>query len=240
MRTLIVVAHTDDETLGAASVLAADPMNTWVLHCTDSAPLNLDYARRAGFQTREDYAAARREEFRNAMSVAGVPETNHLRLEIPDQEATRRVSEIIAAITEIERDHGIERILTHAYEGGHPDHDAIAFAVQTAKVANVWEMPLYHAYGGDFVTRTPLPHPAAAAAAVIELTPEQQAMKSAMLDCFVTQHQVVSRFPGDREVFRPMPLYDFTHPPHEGSLYYDGRPLVWQSKEWRLYITRTL
>ena len=46
-------------------------------------------------------------------------------------------------------------VLTHAYEGGHPDHDAVAFAVHRAArrtSAAVVEMPFYHA-GPDGVAR---------------------------------------------------------------------------------------
>ena len=47
-------------------------------------------------------------------------------------------------------------VLTHAYEGGHPDHDAVAFAVSGGGAARgsdaadttVVEMPFYHAGPG--------------------------------------------------------------------------------------------
>lgn len=237
MRTLIVVAHADDETLCAGSVLLGNPEECLVLHCTDSAPRDLEYARRAGFASREEYAAARRQEFMEAMCRAGVPEGNCLRLEIPDQEAVLRVSEIANAVDEVCAEHGIERILTHAYEGGHPDHDAVAYAVQQTEFSNVWEMPLYNGAGGKFVTRTLLPHPGASGMVnEVALSAEQQSAKEAMLQCFRSQKEIVDRFPNDREVYRMAPVYDFSRPPHEGELYYDGRRMGWKSKDWRAVI----
>ena len=56
-------------------------------------------------------------------------------------------------------------ILTHAYEGGHPDHDAVAFAVAAAvRVAGraadttIVEMPFYRAGPEGWIRQLFLPH----------------------------------------------------------------------------------
>ena len=56
MKTLIVVAHADDETIAASRLMGTFPADCIVLHTTDSAPKNPKYferrrrghARRAG------------------------------------------------------------------------------------------------------------------------------------------------------------------------------------------------
>src|SRR6185437_9724842 len=48
-------------------------------------------------------------------------------------------------------------VFTHAYEGGHPDHDAVAFAVHAAcRLSDIppaiVEMPYYHRQDGRLIT----------------------------------------------------------------------------------------
>ena len=54
-----------------------------------------------------------------------------------------------------------------------------------------------------------------------------------MLHCFLTQQRILDRFPLDAEWLRPAPRYDFTAPPHSGTLYYETRPMGWTGEEWR-------
>ena len=58
---LVVAAHPDDETIGAGGMLGR-MANPYVLHVTDGAPRNPDFARAAGYRSREEYARARRRE----------------------------------------------------------------------------------------------------------------------------------------------------------------------------------
>ena len=69
LRALIVVAHPDDETLGAGSLLQGLSQFT-IVHVTDGAPQ--DPALRSTPQTgREAYAAARRAELKRALIIGG-------------------------------------------------------------------------------------------------------------------------------------------------------------------------
>ena len=54
----LVVAHPDDETIGLGSRLHLFD-RLLLVHLTDGAPADMGDARRAGFATREAYAAAR-------------------------------------------------------------------------------------------------------------------------------------------------------------------------------------
>lgn len=224
MRVLIAVAHADDETLGCYSVLRRQDWDVAVLHATDSAPLDPRYAQKAGYATREQYRAARAREMEIWRKLAGLSDDLYYRLDIADQETPRHVQQIRHCVEAI----APERIYTHAYEGGHPDHDALAYALRG--MAGVWEFPLYHATDGRYVTGEFLEGDAAE---LVALDEAEQARKQEWLGCFQTQSAIVKRFRLDRENFRPAPAYDFTRPPHAGPLYYESRGHGWTWNQWR-------
>lgn len=224
MRILVAVAHADDETLGCFSVLNDHPAEVHILHATDSAPRDPKYALRSGFATRANYQEARRAELLAVLAKAGIPEDRYHCLGLADQEAPIHWRQIRSHVEAFNAD----RVYTHAYEGGHPDHDAVALAL--AGLPNVWEFPLYHAHGGEFVPHSFLD---GAAERVVEFDGDQQRAKRSWLDCYTSQQRVIDLFPVVREMFRPMHAYDFLQPPHPGELYYEKRKLGWTWLEWR-------
>jgi LmbE family N-acetylglucosaminyl deacetylase len=223
----LVVAHPDDETIGIGGQLSRLNGVTLV-HVTDGSPRQDGAAQAHGLATREDYAAARREELRAAVAVGGVSEQALIGLGIADQDASFHLVEIARDLAELCRERRIEVVLTHAFEGGHPDHDATAFAVhaaaallrQNSLAPAIVEMPLYHlGLSGWTVQR--FVAAAGPAETEIHLTDEQRRQKQSMLDAHVTQRQVLSMVAADVERFRPAPPYDFTMLPNEGRLLYD-------------------
>jgi LmbE family N-acetylglucosaminyl deacetylase len=239
-----VAAHPDDETIGASLVLTRAPA-VHVLHLTDGAPRDAGLWP-AGNWTRESYRAARRDELGRALDVAGIAPDRRLALGLPDQECSTALPLVIRELIAVVAELGSEVILTHAYEGGHPDHDAAAFAAATAAALlarsgrpapAVWEMALYHGGPGRLVTSEFLSGPSEAADAPQEtaawLSPAQRVTKQRMLECFTSQRELLRQFPSDVERFRPAPRYDFTCPPHLGPLWYEqlGWPLT--GERWR-------
>jgi len=229
---LIVVAHYDDEVIAASSRLGPECR---ILHVTDSGPRNPKYCTRAGFDRREAYAAHRRQEMLQAVAYAGVTEGQCEVLAVPDQEAARELPFLTQEIAK--RLDGIDTVLTHAYEGGHPDHDACALACQIAVKRPVrQEVPFYHAaqgrlVAGEFIAPPRPVHP---------LTPEQQALRRAMFASFPSQAHVFDRFPVHHECWRVAPVYDFLRPPHPGTLYYETRDLGFTWPEWQALAQRFL
>jgi len=129
-------------------------------------------------------------------------------------------------------------VFTHAYEGGHPDHDAAAFAVHTAcqqlgaeHRPAISEMPLYHARYGHMVTNRFLP--AHGRELTVGLAEAGRRRKRRMVDCFCTQRELLSRFELDPEHFRSAPIYDFRTPPHSGALMYEMFGWGISGPQWR-------
>jgi N-acetylglucosamine malate deacetylase 2 len=127
-----VVAHPDDETLGCGALLPRLKGVTLV-HVTDGAPRNMDDGATHGFASPEAYAAARRAELEAAVALAGIGPDALVGLGVPDQGAAFRLPDLARGLAALFRERGVRLVLTHAYEGGHPDHDAVAFAAQAAR-----------------------------------------------------------------------------------------------------------
>lgn len=226
-RVLIVAAHPDDEVLGAGIWLHrhAD-YDRHILHITDGSPRDMQDARAKGFATRRDYAHARRKELSAALQMIGIPPGNCHQCEYPDKEAYLHFPELIGALDGWIRELEPSLVLTSAYEGGHPDHDAAAFAVaavqQKLQSFRVLEFPLYHADArGQMVTAEFLPAASSAGEEGLTLSPAERELKSHMVDCFVTQREILRVFSLDREPLRWSPQYDFAEPPHAGPLLYE-------------------
>jgi LmbE family N-acetylglucosaminyl deacetylase len=223
---LVLVAHPDDETLGAGMWLhrhRATPRH--ILHLTDGSPKDMQDARTAGFNTRSSYAVARRNELQSALQLIEIPPENCRSYNCPDKEAYLHLPALVTKVESFIRRLNPYLVISSAYEGGHPDHDAVALvaAMVHRRLSSFqhWEFPLYHAgRDGEMITGEFLPGSAPAAAS-LDLTPAERDLKHRMLACFPSQTAVLSHFPVDREQFRPAPLYDFAQAPHPGPLLYE-------------------
>ena len=218
----IVTAHPDDETLAFGTVMAR-LQGVKIIVVTDGAPRDLNSARRLGFATAADYAAARRLELTAGLALAGKTDDDIIRLDFPDQEAAANLVGIAARLNEVFDAHNTQVVLTHAYEGGHPDHDAVAAAVALATrggPVEVIESPFYRQVEGKFAVQTFVPLEEIDEVITTLLTPEEAALKLEMLARHETQAGVFVGYKPRHEQFRPAPAYDFGLPPNGGATLY--------------------
>lgn len=237
-RTLILAAHPDDEVVGIGGQLAGFE-DVHIVHVTDGAPADMRDAAAHGFSTRIEYARARGGELFAALALAGIDAARCCSLGIADQEASYEMAAMARRLRELFVHLEPEVVYTHPYEGGHPDHDATAFAAHCAcrsmgaGAPKLVEFTSYHACNGRMRVYEFLPRAGRNNVSVL-LSRETAALKDRMLDAFITQHDTLLPFYGCRaEKWRYAPAYDFTAPPHAGTLYYDVFDWGIHSREWR-------
>jgi len=233
----ILAAHPDDETLGASYLLAHLP-ETRVIYLTDGAPRDRRLWSPLVQGSRSDYARIRRAEAEKALVHAGISGQRIACLGGVDQEAifdARRLTWQLVDRLEACR---VDALLTHAYEGGHPDHDAAALIASLAlsrlaeeKRPRLLEMTSYHARGGRCVSGEFL-DPDTAGEIPFQLSEEDHKRKREMLDEYGSQQLVLANFPLEAERIRRAPAYDFSLPPHAGTLWYES--MAWlEGGRWR-------
>jgi LmbE family N-acetylglucosaminyl deacetylase len=230
--TLVVVAHPDDETVGAGSRLPRLAAARFVV-VTDGAPRDGADAARHGL-TPQTYAQARRRELAAVLGQCGIGEERIVQLGCADQEAALDLASLAERLAPLFLRYDTRVVLTHTYEGGHPDHDATAFAVHAAAALlrargepapELVEMASYRLGRQGTLVCDFLPRgPEDAQAVNVPLAPEELAFKRSLVAAYVTQQETLRWLPLEVERFRPAPRYDFTQPPHAGPLNYERFP----------------
>ncbi|HZR57660.1 MAG TPA: PIG-L deacetylase family protein [Terriglobales bacterium] len=250
VNTLMLAAHPDDETIGASAALSRLP-NAAVVYLTDGAPRDKQLWSGGGNYSREEYACIRRHEAEAALEVVGIPVERIHYLGTIDQESVFRLRELAGTLSILLHELQPDALITHAYEGGHPDHDSAALvaslAVNSFKAAaapKLLEMTSYHAHNGKCCMGEFLPvsegQPGRFEEFIIQLAPEEAARKKRMMDCYKSQKLVLQNFPLNPERLRPAPKYNFSTPPHSGKLWYEC--MGWQitGVQWRELATQAI
>jgi LmbE family N-acetylglucosaminyl deacetylase len=239
LRALVVAPHSDDEVLGAGIWMTRHAgSEIYIAHLTDGSPYDLADAHAVGLSTREEYATARRAEFLDARKLLAVPEAHCLQFPFVDQELWRNLPDLVRELERLLAMLKPDLVLFPAYEGGHPDHDAAAFAVSLASRAGAafeaWEFPLYHAAsGGEMIAGRFVEGVDRPAGELISFSSQERDLKRKMVESFSTQLAFLRNFPLEEESFRLMPAYDFTRPPHSGSLLYEQWGWGITGEAWR-------
>jgi LmbE family N-acetylglucosaminyl deacetylase len=226
----VLVAHPDDETIFMGGHLA-NLRNLTLVHMTDGSP-------GAG-----KAAEMRSKELREALRSLGV-RARHLELGVRDQTACFHLPSITRAL--LEEMVRTEVVITHPYEGGHPDHDASAFVAQSAcqllerrgEEAPVrLEFACYHLRDGGRTTGAFLPRPGMTGIKA-ELDPDCLERKRRALACFRSQAEIVAWFAPEIELYRAAPLYDFRVSP--ATALYDLWDWPVNSAIWQAQAARSL
>src|SRR3569833_4088433 len=100
-RTMLIVAHPDDES-GGAGILLQRLSDVMVVYCTDGAPDDPWFWKM--FPSREAYAESRRKEALQALSVAGVKGVSFLSNSNPESFRDQQLHTMLAsAIDSVDR-----------------------------------------------------------------------------------------------------------------------------------------
>ena len=233
-RVLLVVAHPDDDVIAMGSRLPR-LLDAHVAFVTDGAPRDGTDARRLGLGSRERYAALRVVESEAALGLVGVRPQRIRRFGIVDKEAMGALPELVERTVALVRELQPALLVTHAFEGGHPDHDATAFAVDQAlrslgeadlPAPELVEFPAYRAGADGRIVRQSF-WPEDGSGTVVHLDEAARSLKRRMFACHASQAAILDGFPTDRELFRLAGKRDWLRFPHE-------RPPLYQSYGWDL------
>jgi LmbE family N-acetylglucosaminyl deacetylase len=240
-RCSIVVAHPADEVIGAGGLISK-LKDVTVIHLTDGAPRSERIAYEAGFEGIAEYAEARRRECISALALVNVPADHIFELDIGDHQAPQFLTELSKKLTTLLQQCAPDVVLTHPYEGGHPDHDATAFATNAAvrllkrngfRAPMLLEMALHPGRDGEKRVLDFLPS-SGRETTTLMLDQEAQDLKRRMYECFATQRMALRENPLGPERFRRPPPYDFTMPPQSGKLNYENFDREFTGHEWEL------
>jgi len=226
--TLILVAHPDDEVI-ACGALMQGMKKPVVIFSTDGAPHDGGFWKQYG--SRPAYAAIRRREAELALEIVGARPVflaDQVDGGIADQELFRNLNVAVTAVEKIVTQLEPNCILTLAYEGGHPDHDAACFVasmVGRRTAIPVWESPLYHRNDDGVGVIQTFPR-TRGTEVIVPVEGTQLEKKIRMFGHYRSQGLLIDSFRPQHETYRPIADYDFTQPPLPWKLNYE----LWQWK----------
>ena len=245
VQAVLLVAHPDDETIGAAACMSR-LRHCSVVYLTDGAPRDPALRSPRATGSRARYARTRHDEAITALALAGVTPDRILFLGGVDQEAIHETVVLAERFASLLPQIQPDIIITQAYEGGHPDHDAAALvatvasrilARQSTTAPEVLEMTSYHLRDGQCMTGEFLPRDWGQGSGneeiTLQLSPEERDRKEQMLSAYVSQQVVLAGFSVGPERLRPAPVYDFTNPPCPGKLWYETLGWPMTGEIWR-------
>ncbi|MBU0981303.1 PIG-L family deacetylase [Patescibacteria group bacterium] len=155
-RPVAIYAHPDDEVIGCSYAIYALRDRIHCLFVTDGMPLQSEcpeyYFPHTDYTYGESYIQMRRSEAVAALSALGFIDNERLHfLGFTDGGLAEEYETFRNALKKLLESIKPDLIITHAYEGGHIDHDLTCAAVwELTGGENVWicETPIYSVHGG--------------------------------------------------------------------------------------------
>lgn len=228
-RILILVPHPDDEVvgfcaaLGRAQAQGAEGFALYLTHGCIARETLWPWQRKHY----ERNIARRHAEAENVARFLGITPVGWS--DRPARHLWRKLPEVLEEVHEAIAAHNIDQVWLPAYEGGNADHDGLNAVGQVlgSKIPqthgdslplSVLEFAEYNFHGHRTCAQT-FPHPNGTEHTLL-LTPEEQAKKREALRLYASERQNLNYVGTTRECFRPLGSYDYSQPPHEGTLWY--------------------
>ncbi len=239
-RCAVIVAHPADEIVGAGCLISK-LVDVTILHVTNGAGHDPHHASLSGFKDTAAYAQARKQECLSALAIANVPKDRVVDLDVPDHFASECLTDLTRRIATFLQQSGADIVLTHPYEGGHPDHDATAFATHSAirllkenglTPPVLFEMALHPS--SDFKAKVPEFLPGCEGeTTTLLLDKRAMELKRRMFECLETQKESMAASPIGPERFRKQLVYNFADPPNGGKPHYENFDWAPRGQEWQ-------
>jgi LmbE family N-acetylglucosaminyl deacetylase len=243
-KNLFIFAHPDDEALGASALLSRNSTTSEIVFVSDGMPAKKTdpeyYPPYTKFPEFGDaYKKYRQKEAQNSMTCLGIsPDKIHF-LDYPDSGLINFIEDVVKSIEKLITENSFENLYTHAYEGGHIDHDLVCFAVWKAvqntknSVKQIFEIPLYHFENGEYNHNMPLTSQKHIAQNLV-LTKEETRKKFLAISSYISQREDTQYFDKQSPEYQiqhspKSGIQKFQKQPHTGRLQYEKGDLSFQS-----------
>lgn len=218
-RILVLVPHPDDEVVACSAAIAraqAQGSEIFALYLTHGciAKATLWPWQRSQY---EFYVARRRQEAEAVAKFLGIKPVGWSAR--PARHLWQDLPKVYAEIHHAAARNMIDQIWVPAFEGGNADHDALnALCSLLKSKLSVLEFAEYNYFQGtthsqDFPSPKGHEH-------VITLTQEEKEEKKTALRMYLSEKQNLNYIDVVHECYRPLASYDYSKPPHPGTLWY--------------------
>lgn len=233
-RCVVIVAHSFDELIGAGGLISR-LRDVTVLHITNHARAHEDR------ESTPEAAQSKDEVCVSALALANVPSERVIEFGITDIREPRALADLGKRLSAFLQRFKPDVVLTHPYEGGHPDHDATAFATHAAlrlmqghgfEAPALFEIALHPSKDGERRELDFLPGQWHETTTFL-LDEETRKLKRRMFERVESQERNLRGTTLGRERFRRSPNYDFSIAPNEGRPAYEDFYRGMTGREWQ-------
>lgn len=226
-RILVAIPHPDDEVVACAAAIARareEGAEVFALYLTHGciAEDTLWPWQRTKYAS---FVATRHQE---AEQVAAFLEITPIGWPSrPARHLWRELSQVYAELETAIMQYDIDQLWVPAYEGGNADHDglnAVAQMIDKKNKANnreplsILEFAEYNFFGGKARSQA-FPYPNGTEQTLV-LSSEERIKKTDALSLYASEKLNLNYVKAERECWRPLASYDYSKPPHPGTLWY--------------------